>query len=46
MNRKIVVAVDGSAAANGVLSWALDQADATDEVVALSVWNLTLLGGL
>lgn len=46
MNRRIVVAVDGSAAANGVLSWALDQADATDEVVALSVWNLTLLGGL
>jgi nucleotide-binding universal stress UspA family protein len=29
-----------------VLTWALDQADSTDEVVALSVWNLTLLGGL
>ncbi len=46
MNRKIVVAVDASPTASSVLSWALDQADGADEVVALSVWNLTLLGGL
>ncbi len=45
MNRKIIVAVDASPSAPGVLSWALDQADSSDEVVALSVWNLTLLGG-
>ncbi len=46
MNRKIIVAVDASPAAGSVLSWALDQADGTDEVVAFSVWNLTLLGSL
>ena len=46
MNRKIVIAMDSSPSAPYVLGWALDQADSTDEVVALSVWNLNLLGGL
>ncbi len=45
MNRKIVVAVDDSTRANAVLSWALDHANPTDEVVALAVWNLGLAGG-
>ncbi|NNE95179.1 MAG: universal stress protein [Acidimicrobiales bacterium] len=46
MNRKIIVALDSSSGARSVLEWTLDQADSTDEVIALSVWNVTLLGGL
>ena len=45
MKKKIVVAIDGSPRAPAVLSWALDHADPTDEVVAISVWNLGLTGG-
>lgn len=45
MNRTIVVAIDDSARAPAVLAWALDHADPTDEVIALSVWNLGLAGG-
>ena len=46
MNRKIIVALDSGSAAESVLEWTLDQADGTDEVIAMSVWNVTLLGGL
>ncbi len=45
MKKKIVVAIDDSTRASAVLSWALDHADPTDEVVALTVWNLGLTGG-
>lgn len=43
---RIVAAVDGSPQASIVLSWALDHATPDDEVVALTVWNLSSVFGL
>lgn len=43
---RIVAALDGSAQSGAVLDWVLEHASADDEVIAMLVWNLQVIGGL